>query len=68
MAWFGGEPGMANVLRVLGMSGRRDVTVRLLDPLPPSPDRKALARDAAAAIAAALSSVAPPDALRARPT
>ncbi len=68
MAWFGGEPGMANVLRVLGMPGRRDVTVSLLDPLAPSPDRKALARDAAAAIAAALSSVASPDALRARPT
>ncbi len=67
IAWFGGEAGLANVLRVLGLRGRREVTIRLLDPLPPTTDRKALARDAATAIAAALSSVAPPDALRAQP-
>ena len=67
IAWFGGETGMANVMRVLGMRGTRQVTVRLLDPLPPNAGRKALARDAAAAIAAALSSVTPRDALQAPP-
>lgn len=65
IAWFGGEPGMSNVMRVLGMRGTRQVTVRLLDPLPPSSSRKSLALEAAAAIAAALSSVAPHDALQA---
>ena len=47
IAWHSGEPGLANALRVLGMKGTRRVTVRLLDPLPPSDDRKALARDGA---------------------
>ena len=67
MAWHSGEPGLANALRVLGLKGQRRVTVRLLDPLPPSNDRKALARRARAAIAAALPSVAQPDALKAAP-
>ena len=67
IAWHGGEPGMANVMRVLGLPGARKAIVRLLDPLPATADRKALARDAAAAIADALSSVAPPKALRAPP-
>ena len=40
------------------IAGTMEVTVRLLDPIPPSDDRKALARQARAAIAAALSSVA----------
>lgn len=65
IAWFGGEPGLANAMRVLGLPGARDVTVRLLDPLAPTGDRKALARDAAAAIAQALSSVRGRDALEA---
>ena len=65
VAWHGGEPGLANALRVLGMKGQRRVTVRLLDPLPPSGDRKALARRARAAIGAALPSVVRRDALEA---
>ena len=65
IAWHSGEPGLANALRVLGMKGRRRVTVRLLDPLLPSANRKALARHAHAAISAALPSVTQPDALEA---
>ena len=65
VAWHGGEPGLANALRVLGLRGTRAVTVRLLDPLPHSSDRKALARSAHAAIGAALSSVARREALEA---
>ena len=72
IAWTGGEPGLTNALRVLGMKGRRTVTVRLLDPLAPTVDRKALARLASQAIATALSSIAASsvvdaDALKARP-
>lgn len=65
VAWHGGERGLANALRVLGMKGQRRVTVRLLDPLPPIDDRKALARHARGAIGAALPSVARHDALEA---
>jgi 1-acyl-sn-glycerol-3-phosphate acyltransferase len=65
VAWHGGEPGLANALRVLGLKGRRRVTLRLLDPLPPSANRKALARSARAAISAALPSVRRADALEA---
>lgn len=65
IAWHSGEPGLANALRVLGLKGRRRVTVRLLEPLPPSDDRKALARHAQAAISAALPSVTRADALEA---
>ncbi len=65
IAWHGGEPGLANALRVLGMKGHRRVTIRLLDPLPPISDRKALARSAHAAISAALPSVARRDTLEA---
>ena len=61
VGWHSGEPGMANVKRVLGHRGTMDVTVRLLHPLPPSDDRKALARHARQAIAAALSSLAGAD-------
>ena len=57
IAWHSGERGMANALRVLGRRGRLPVTVRLLDPLAPSTDRKVLARQARARIAAALPSV-----------
>jgi 1-acyl-sn-glycerol-3-phosphate acyltransferase len=68
VAWHGGEPGLANALRVLGLAGTRAVTVRLLDPLPPHDDRKALGRAARAAIAAALTSVGAGDALEAPAT
>ena len=63
VGWHSGERGVANALRVMGRWGSMEVTVRLLDPLPPSSDRKALARQARAAIAAALSSLAHPHGL-----
>jgi lyso-ornithine lipid O-acyltransferase len=63
VGWHSGEPGMANVMRVLGHRGTMDVTVRLLPPLPADNDRKALARHARQAIAAALSSVRAPTSL-----
>ena len=70
VAWHSGEPGSANVLRVRGLAGTRRVTVLLLEALPPSADRKHLAKAAHAAIADALpsappSSAPPPDALMA---
>ena len=48
------EPGMNNVLRLLGRRGRLPVTVDLLAPLDRAGDRKKLARDARDAIAARL--------------
>ena len=59
--WPDGESGVANFLRLLGRKGHVPVTLHLLDPLPPSYDRKHLARAAHDAIAAALapSGVAP---------
>jgi lyso-ornithine lipid O-acyltransferase len=50
------ETGMENVLRTLGRWKTIDVTVRLLDPLAPTDDRKALARIAREAISEALAS------------
>ena len=67
IAWHGGEGGLANALRVLGLKGPHRVTVRLLDPLPAIADRKALARRARAMIGAALPSVVHADALRPAP-
>jgi 1-acyl-sn-glycerol-3-phosphate acyltransferase len=63
VGWHSGEPGIANVKRVLGHRCTMDVTVRLLDPLPHTTDRKALARQARAAIGASLSSVRVPTGL-----
>jgi 1-acyl-sn-glycerol-3-phosphate acyltransferase len=63
VGWHSGEPGLTNVKRVLGHRGTMNVTVRLLHPLPPSADRKALARHARQVIAAALSSVREPTGL-----
>lgn len=54
IGWGTGEPGIANVLRVLGRKGRLPVTVRLLGAIAPDPDRKLMARAAHDAIAAAL--------------
>jgi 1-acyl-sn-glycerol-3-phosphate acyltransferase len=68
VAWHGGEPGMANALRVLGLKGTRRVTVRLLDTLPAHGDRKALARTARTAISDALTSVRGAEALEAQTT
>ena len=63
VGWHSGERGMANVMRVLGHRGTMPVTVRLLEPLLPTDDRKALARHARQSIASALSSLARPDSL-----
>jgi len=54
LSWGPGEHGIANAVRLLGRRGRIAVTVRLLDPLPPSADRKALASQAHDSISAAL--------------
>ena len=63
MGWSDGESGKANALRLLGRRGSFPVVVRLLDPLPPGEDRKAMARDASAAIETALTSNSPAPAL-----
>lgn len=55
IGWHG-ESGKDNVLRVLGRSRSIPVTVRILDPLEQTGDRKALAAAAREAIVAALSS------------
>lgn len=53
IAWFQ-EPVKRNILRVLGRKGLLRIDVRLLDPLEPSGDRKAMTAAARAAIAVAL--------------
>ena len=63
VGWSSGEPGMANVMRILGHRRTMDVTVRLLDPLPSTEDRKELARQAQQSIAAAVTSLAAPHAV-----
>jgi 1-acyl-sn-glycerol-3-phosphate acyltransferase len=63
VGWHSGERGMANFKRVLGHRGTIPIVVRLLHPLPPSDDRKAMARHARQSISAALSSLHAPDAL-----
>jgi 1-acyl-sn-glycerol-3-phosphate acyltransferase len=55
LGWYE-EPGKVNVLRTLGRLRAFPVTVRLLDPLPPMGDRKALAHAAREAIARWLTS------------
>lgn len=50
------ETGIRNLLRILGRRDPIPVTVRLLDPLPPLSDRKALSELARNAIADALTS------------
>jgi len=65
VAWTGGEGGLSNAMRVIGLRGTREVTVHLLDPLDPGTDRKGLARSAQAAIATAMSSANARDALEA---
>ena len=58
--WPRPETGKTNALRILGHRGTTPVIVRLLDPLPPSADRKAIAKAAHDAIAAALAASNPP--------
>jgi 1-acyl-sn-glycerol-3-phosphate acyltransferase len=55
MGWYD-EPGKDNGLRILGRARSVPVTIRILDPLEPAGDRKALARAARQAIEAALAS------------
>jgi 1-acyl-sn-glycerol-3-phosphate acyltransferase len=50
VCWFDGEPGMGNVLRLLGRRGTLPVTVHLLEPLDRAGDRKRLAHEAREAI------------------
>jgi 1-acyl-sn-glycerol-3-phosphate acyltransferase len=57
VGWHSGERGLANFKRVLGHRGTMPVVVRLLHPMPPTDDRKGMARHARQAIAAALSSL-----------
>jgi 1-acyl-sn-glycerol-3-phosphate acyltransferase len=52
--WEAGEHGVGNAIRLLGRRGRIPVTVKLLDRLAPTSDRKALARAAEQMVAAAL--------------
>jgi 1-acyl-sn-glycerol-3-phosphate acyltransferase len=54
VGWYGEEPGMDNVLRILGRRGRMPVTVNLLAPLDRSGDRKQLTNQAREAIALTL--------------
>lgn len=63
IAWHSGERGLDNALRVLGRRGTIDAVAHLLDPLPPSSDRKVHARHARARIAAALPSLDAPTGL-----
>jgi 1-acyl-sn-glycerol-3-phosphate acyltransferase len=63
VGWHSGERGLVNFRRVLGHRGKIAVTVRLLDPLPPTDDRKRLAHDARRAIGSALSSLHAPTSL-----
>jgi 1-acyl-sn-glycerol-3-phosphate acyltransferase len=59
LGWAPGEHGLDNALRILGRRGRLPVTVRLLDPIAPSPDRKILAQAAHDAVADALGAQRP---------
>lgn len=61
VAWNGGSGFFSEMLRLLGLRGRRRVTLRFLDPIDPAayPDRKALAAAARAAIARALGEEGP---------
>ena len=56
IAWFGNEPGMANVNRILSRPGRVELTIRFLEPLSGEAlaNRKTMTAAAQAAIAAAL--------------
>lgn len=63
VGWHSGERGIANFKRVLSHRGTMPVAIRLLHPLPPSSDRKAMARHSRQSIAAALSSLESPHGL-----
>lgn len=59
LGWFDEEPGMANVLRILGRRGTLPVTVTVLPPLDRSGDRKLLTQQAREAIAQTLGLTSP---------
>jgi 1-acyl-sn-glycerol-3-phosphate acyltransferase len=56
IAWYGDEPGMANVRRILARPGRVDLIIRFLEPLTGQAlaNRKAMTAAAQAAVAQAL--------------
>ena len=56
VGWYGDEPGLANVLRILARPGRVELTIHFLEPLAGAAlaDRKAMTAAARAAIEAAL--------------
>lgn len=56
IAWFGDEPGLANVRRILARPGRVELVIRFLEPLSGAAlaDRKAMTAAAQAAIGRAL--------------
>ena len=58
LGWYD-EPGKANVLRILGRAGTLPVTVRLLEPLDRSGDRKQLTGQARESIARSLGLTSP---------
>lgn len=53
LAWVGAEPGIDHARRVLARPGRFTATLHFLEPFAPSGDRKAIAAEARARIAAA---------------
>jgi len=53
LAWIGDEPGTSHARRVLARRGRFIATLHFLEPFAPSGDRKAIAAEARARIAAA---------------
>jgi lyso-ornithine lipid O-acyltransferase len=57
--WIKGESGKENAFRILGRRGTTPVSVRLLDPMPPSADRKVTALMAHNAVDAALAASNP---------
>ena len=59
LGWFDEEPGMANVLRILGRRGTLAVTVTILPALDRTGDRKALTQQAREAIAQTLGLTSP---------
>ncbi|MCJ8191689.1 lysophospholipid acyltransferase family protein [Sphingomicrobium aestuariivivum] len=67
IAWHAGEPGMDNVKRVLSRWRPIHVTVRMLEPIPITLDRKEMALEAHARISAALGFEPAPASAMARP-
>lgn len=68
IAWHAGEPGMTNIKRVLSRLAPVHVTIHLLEPIAISDDRKAMAAEAHARIAAALGFVDGQPSAMARPS